>query len=191
MDSQKEEPVQSPRDYFLYALKYGFTTYNGLALATLLVIPAPHARAVASCTTVGIAASFSAAYFLEPTSFARIAVRLGISVPAFHLANLIVHVMPCLLVLLWSSAPVSLIHGALAASVHLGWGAWRTSCTMALDDIYVPLPPETWLNLWAIAVVAEMLIMPAVKRSGSGPTLSLSTASAFAALAEILAPTGS
>jgi len=174
--------TQSPSEYFLYALKYGFTTYNGLSLTALVFANVPHARAVASCTTVGIAASFSAAFFLEPTSFPRIAQRLGISLPAFHFANFVVHLLPCALVLVWSTAPITLVHALVAALIHLGWGAWRSACTMALDDIYVPLPRETWLNLWAIAVVAELFVMPAVDRSGSSLWTSAPLASASAVL---------
>ena len=158
--------MQTPWEYFVYALKHGFTTYNGISLTLLLFfVDAPHARAVASCTTVGIAISFTAAYVLDPMSFSRIAQRLGISLPAFHVANLLVHILPCALVLTWASAPVTLIHGVTAAHIHLGWGAWATSCRMTLDDIYVSLPPELWYSLWAIAAAAELFIVPTIERS--------------------------
>ena len=149
---------QTPWEYFVYALKYGFTTYNSLALTALIfLVDAPHARAVFSCTTVGIAASFSSAYFLEPASFARIAVRLGISLPAFHLAKFVVHLLPVAVVLAWATAPISLVHALAAALLHVGWGL----CI----SFYVPLPQQMWLSLLSIAVVVELLAMPAVEHS--------------------------
>lgn len=158
--------------YFIYALKYGYTTYNGIALSTLYVLPhivdhpsliaiVAHARAVLACSTLGIACVFNAAWFIDCTAFPRIAVRLGITLPAFHVANFIVHVLPCALVVLWTVATqVTIAHGGLAAMLHLGWGVWWSKTTLVLDDIYVPLPRRTWYVLWVIAVAAESLAVP-------------------------------
>ena len=163
-----EKQTQTPLEYFWYALTHGFTTYNAVAVCTLFFVEAPHARAITRCTSVGVAASFSSAFILDPTSFPRIAQRLGISMPTFHLANFVVHLLPALLVVLfWTSAPVSPAHALIAALLHLGWGVWSSAGTMTLDEIYVPLPRETWLTLWAIAVAAELLIVPALESSGT------------------------
>lgn len=153
--------------YFTYALKYGFTTYNAMALMTLSALPlfyAPSwlapARAIATCTTIGIACCFSAALLVDQTAFPRIAKRLGIALPAFHFANFLVHILPCALVASWETPMLSLSHGALAATIHVGWGLWRSSGTMILDDIYVPLPRAKWLALWTVAVATELLVVP-------------------------------
>ena len=122
-----------------------------------------HARAVATCTTIGIACCFSAALLVDGTAFPRIAKRLGITVPAFHCANFLVHILPCALVASWEAAtPPSVAHGALAASIHVGWGLWRSGGSLALDDIYVSLPRATWLTLWSVAVATEFLLVPTV-----------------------------
>ena len=155
---------------FMYVLTYGFTTYNGLTLAMLWALPLlcdpfpqilAHARATAACTTVGIACCFSAALLVDGTAFPRIAKRLGLTLPAFHVGNILFHILPCALVASWEIAtPVSLAHGALAAAIHFGWGMWRSNWTMVLDDIYVSLPRAKWLTLWSVAVAAELLVIP-------------------------------
>lgn len=150
--------------YFIHALKHGFTTYNWLALTLLAagrhLSPQSqtlgHGRTLVTCTTLGIAASFSAAWAVDRTSFPRIAVRLGITLSAFYVANFVVHLLPCALVLAWERPAASRLHGLGAAAVHLGWGIWRSRGTLCLDDIYVPLPRSIWLTLWAVAVVTEL-----------------------------------
>ena len=155
--------------YFLYGLKNGFTTINGFAIVMLSVLPllyAPFpqnwladARATAACTTIGIACCFTSALLVDGSAFPRIAKRLGITLPAFHCANFLVHILPCAHVVSWEIAtPLSLAHGALAAAIHVGWGVWRSNWTMVLDDIYVPLPRAKWLVLWSVAVATNLVV---------------------------------
>ena len=88
--------------------------------------------------------------------------RIGFSMPAFHIANIVLHLLPCVFVLLWASAPVSLAHTLVAALIHLSWGMFASSGTMQLDGVYCPLPRATWAALWSFAVVAELTVMPAL-----------------------------
>ena len=166
--------------YFLYGLKHGFTTCNWVAIVMLSALPllyAPFpqrwladARATAACTTIGIACCFSSGQLIDCTAFPRIAKRLGLTYPVFHLANFLVHILPCALVVGWEMAtPPSLSHGALAAAIHLGWGVWKSNWTMVLDDIYVPLPRAKWYVLWSVAVATEFLAVPALFGMRAGP----------------------
>jgi hypothetical protein len=164
-------------EYFIYALKYGFTTYNWLALSALLLLPqlewcsaegVLQARSVALCTTLGIAASFSAAWFVDRTSFPRIAKRLGLSIYTFHIANVVVHILPCALVLYWEHAPLSAAHGVAAAISHAGWGAIKSRGTFVMDDVYISLPHETWYLLWSVGIVTEVAVAVLLTAEQSG-----------------------
>ena len=151
--------------YFIYALKWGFTTYNGLGLFALSLLsrsdasaPASHARAVLLCTTLGVASSFTTAWIMDRTAFPRIAKRLDLTLAQFHVANLVVHLLPCALVTRWEHAPLAAWHGAAAALMHCLWGSIVSRGIMCLDDIYVPLPRASWRLLWAVALLTELSV---------------------------------
>ena len=93
----------------------------------------------------------------DRTAFLRIAIRLGLTLPAFHVGNFFIHLLPCALVVAWERPPPTLLHGILATCLHFGWGLFISRGTLVLDDVYVPLPRRTWLLLWVVAIIAPIV----------------------------------
>jgi hypothetical protein len=105
----------------------------------------------------GVATSFSTAFLLDDTVFARQRDRLGIdSRLLFHSGNVLVHIVPLRLLspsALTPSSPLLLLSAPL---FHLGWGVGCSNGTLCLDDHYASLAKRQWRILWWVAVLTEL-----------------------------------
>ena len=131
-------------------------TYLALSLA-FLGARDPDLYAVAACMFRGIAASFYATPLLDATAYPRMAQKIGISLPWFHVGNALLHALP----FAWTNvfAPpdeMTRTHKRMAVFVHLAWACIETDGTFCLDKTYVPLTGRQWAVLWAIVCVVDL-----------------------------------
>ena len=142
----------------------GFTRWNLYGLLVCACFDSGELYAVVTCLCWGILFSFHASLLFDRSSFGRIAASMDMSMSAFHVFNLLMHVLPCLVTLV---APVELRrdHGVIAATVHLAWGLLCSRGTMRLDHLYVPMRKQDWYALWLVSTVAEVvtpLVLPLI-----------------------------
>ena len=134
----------------------GFTTVNlgMLVLAACSKFKWKALSGIVTCSSWGVCVSFHSALLFDRTCFHRMAQRRGMSMRAFHVANVVVHILPCVVCVhmmpLWW-------HGLLASSLHVSWGLLQSRGTMRLDETYVAMRKRVWYWLWVVAIVTECL----------------------------------
>ena len=107
----------------------------------------------------GVATSFSTAFLLDDSVFARQRERLGIdSHLLFHSGNVLVHIVPLWLLSPSPLAPSSPLLLLSAPLFHLVWGVWCSNCTLCLDYHYASLAKRQWRILWWVAVLTEVVV---------------------------------
>ena len=133
----------------------GFTRWNVLCLLISQLCGLHHLYAVVVCTSWGSLVAFHTAFLVDRTSIARFARTVGLSPAAFLVANLVFHAGPCLFSLIQPVA-LHLLHGLVAAALHVWWGVLVSQGTMRLDDVYVPMSPRAWKWMWTVSIVVEI-----------------------------------
>lgn len=79
----------------------------------------------------------------------------------FHTVNFTIHIFPCIITLIWP-VEIHLLHGAIAAVLHVGWGLYVTGGTLIMDHLYVPMKAYQWRTMWLVAAVSEVTFAPFV-----------------------------
>ena len=134
--------------YNLYA--FIFCIFSGFHFANLY--------AIVTCTSWGIFSSFHASLLVDPTAFHRIAEKMQISMSAFHIANFLMHILPCILTVCFPVASMHWWHGVVAAISHLTWGLIRSGGTLQMDELYVPMPTSGWYLMWSTGFITEVAV---------------------------------
>lgn len=80
----------------------------------------------------------------------------------FHIMNVTLHFVPCLLTAWNPPDAVLWWHGLVAVCFHLSWGFVVSGGSMRLDRVYVHMDVSFWRLSWASAVVGEALLSPFV-----------------------------
>lgn len=163
----------------------GFTRYNLYAVGLSLLFDLPDLYATLFCTlwyvtrharkkrpsphpscacvlSRGILLSFNAAGLMDRSAFPRFAAAKGLSMLQFHIMNVTLHFVPCLLTVWNPPDAVLWWHGLVAVCFHVGWGYWVSGGSMKLDRVYVHMDVSFWRLIWASAVIGEALLSPFV-----------------------------
>jgi hypothetical protein len=145
----------------------GFTRYNVAALLFSLALPSlsHHTLPILLCTSFGVMISFHGALLLDNTTWTRFVEVEELTMATFLVFNFLAHIMPalaCYKALVYFGIDVLLIHGILAAALHVGWGLYVSYGKGVLDlsHIYVQMEHGQWKILWAIIIMVELILLP-------------------------------
>ena len=110
----------------------------------------------------GSAVAFTCAPLFDANVFAALRRRRGWTMTEFYLGHALLHVVP--LVMTMGAVPVRTWDGIRAAVFHLTWGLLESpaSALLSLDEVYVPMRLSAWRNLFAIAALTEVFLVPAL-----------------------------
>ena len=149
-----------------------FTNIN-LALFTLCYYK-PYANyitydylySISYCWNHIIFFTFNAAYLMDNTSFKRMAIRRRISLPIFHIGNMILHNLPVLYVNIYIPKNVTLYHSLLACASNLLWCYWATFGTFDIKHVYVYMKKQQQINLYIINI-SSIFYVPLIFQSNN------------------------
>ena len=96
--------------------------------------------------------TFNGAYFMDNTSFKRMAIRRRISLPIFHIGNMILHNLPFLYVNIYIPNSVTLYHSLPACLTNLVWCYWATYGTFDIKYVYVSIEKEKQMQLYLLNI---------------------------------------
>ena len=125
----------------------GYTRMNVVYIATLCIIDIvnpsnvimPLLNTVAFINSVAICTSFNSAYMFDSSVFERFASKCKVTMPQFHVINMITHVLP---VIICATKPLIPYYGVQASMIscfiHCIWPL-LTYRTIYLNDIYIQL----------------------------------------------------
>lgn len=141
----------------LYCLleELGFPGYRSPGVPALLV------------NFFAISLSFHASVLLDPTGFPRMASFCGYSMGGFHVRNFAVHILPVILLLLWTARDLSgyaqvvsgvgVSLGLITAANHLIWSL-LTAKGLDLSEVYLYFHPWIWTTLWVVAIATHVIM---------------------------------
>jgi len=98
--------------------------------------------------------TFNGAYFIDNTTFRRMAIRKRISLPLFHIGNIILHNLPFLYVNIYIPKCVTLHHSFLACLTNLLWCYWATFGTFDIEHVYVYMKKREQITLYIINITS-------------------------------------
>jgi len=96
--------------------------------------------------------TFNGAYFIDNTTFKRMAIRKRISLPIFHIGNMILHNLPFIYVNIYIPKNVTLYQSLLACSSNLLWCYWATFGTFDIQYVYVYMKKQQQIKLYIINI---------------------------------------
>ena len=112
---------------------------------------------VVTCTSWGVCAAFYVSVLVDGSASRRLAAQKGVGMAFFHIANIVVHLLPCIATLVVRPSTMDWWHGVVAIAAHLAWGVAVSDGTLCLDQVYVPMSPAAWYAMWIVAVAAEAM----------------------------------
>lgn len=128
----------------LFALCY-FKPYNNH-------IDYDYLYSISYCWNHLIFFTFNGAYFMDNTSFKRMAIRRRIPLPIFHIGNMILHNLPILYVNIYIPKNVMLHHSLVACVSNLLWCYWATFGTFDIKHVYVYMKKQQQIKLYIINI---------------------------------------
>lgn len=135
-----------------------FTNINLALFALCYFRPIPYyidydfLYSISYCWNYLIFLTFNGAYFIDSTTFKRMAIRKRISLPTFHIGNMILHNLPFLYVNIYIPDSVTLYHSLMACLTNLAWCYWATFGTFDIAYVYVSMKKEKQLILYSINI---------------------------------------
>jgi hypothetical protein len=96
--------------------------------------------------------TFNGAYFIDSTTFKRMAIRKRISLPLFHIGNMILHNLPFLYVNIYIPKNVTFYQSLLACFTNLLWCYWATFGTFDIQHVYVYMKKQQQIKLYIINI---------------------------------------
>lgn len=135
-----------------------FTNINLALFALCYFRPRPYyidydfLYSISYCWNYLIFFTFNGAYFIDRTTFKRMAIRKRISLPTFHIGNMILHNLPFLYVNIYIPDSVTLYHSLMACLTNLAWCYWATFGTFDIAYVYVSMKKEKQLILYSINI---------------------------------------
>jgi hypothetical protein len=96
--------------------------------------------------------TFNGAYFMDNTSFKRMAIRKKLPMPIFHIGNMILHNLPFLYVNIYIPKNVTLYHSLLGCLTNLLWCYWATFGTFNIKYVYVYMKKQQQIKLYIINI---------------------------------------
>ena len=112
--------------------------------------------AIATCWNAGVASSFMALSWIDPTACRRKARKHGWPMWLFHFGNWTLHYLPFLFATLYPPSKCKLGHGLVAATVNLAWTRTTIDGNIFLNTTYVALRRYDWCALWTISITAQV-----------------------------------
>ena len=135
-----------------------FTNIN-LALFTLChlkpynnYIDYDYLYSICYCWNYIIFFTFNGAYFMDNTSFKRMAIRKKLPMPIFHIGNIILHDLPFLYVNIYIPKDVTFYQSFLACFTNLLWCYWATFGTFDIKHVYVYMKKQQQIKLYVINI---------------------------------------
>jgi hypothetical protein len=128
----------------LFALCY-FKPYNNY-------IDYNYLYSISYCWNYLIFFTFNGAYLLDNTTFKRMAIRKRLSLPIFHIGNMILHNLPFLYVNIYIPISVTLYHSLTACLTNLAWCYWATYGTFDIKYVYVSIEKEKQMKLYLLNI---------------------------------------
>jgi hypothetical protein len=98
--------------------------------------------------------TFNGAYFIDNTTFKRMAIRKRLSLPIFHIGNMILHNLPFLYVNIYIPYRVTLYHSLMACLTNLLWCYWATFGTFDIEHVYVYMKKREQITLYIINITS-------------------------------------
>jgi hypothetical protein len=114
---------------------------------------------ISYCWNYLIFFTFNGAYLVDNTTFKRMAIRKRLSLPIFHIGNMIVHNLPFLYVNIYIPVSVTLYHSCMACLTNLVWCYWATYGTFDIKYVYVSIEKEKLIKLY-LANISSILYAP-------------------------------
>ena len=154
--------------------RHGFTRYNLCACAVCAVCAVCERTghighiertgsawtdlySVVTCTSWGVCAAFYVSVLVDGSAFRRLAAQKKVGMAFFHIASIVVHLLPCIVTLVVRPSTMDWWHGVVAIAAHLAWGVAVSDGTLRLDQVYVPMSPAAWCAMWIVAVATEAM----------------------------------
>ena len=135
-----------------------FTNINLALFALCYFRPTPYyidydlLYSISYCWNYLIFFTFNGAYFIDSTTFKRMAIRKRISLPLFHIGNMILHNLPFLYVNIYIPDSVTLYHSCLGCLTNLAWCYWATFGTFDIAYVYVSMKKEKQMKLYLLNI---------------------------------------
>jgi len=96
--------------------------------------------------------TFNGAYFIDNTTFKRMAMRKKLPLPIFHIGNMILHNLPFIYVNIYIPKSIALYHSFLACITNLLWCYWATFGTFDIKYVYVYMKKREQKTLYIINI---------------------------------------
>jgi hypothetical protein len=96
--------------------------------------------------------TFNGAYFMDNTSFKRMAIRKNLPMPIFHIGNIILHDLPFLYVNIYIPKNVTFYHSLVGCLTNLLWCYWATFGTFDIKYVYVYMKKQQQVKLYIINI---------------------------------------
>lgn len=96
--------------------------------------------------------TFNAAYFIDNTSFKRMAIRKKVSLPIFHIGNIVLHNLPFLYVNIYIPKSITFYHSLLGCLTNLLWCYLATFGTFDIKYVYVYMKKEQQIKLYILNI---------------------------------------
>jgi len=96
--------------------------------------------------------TFNGAYFIDSTTFKRMAIRKQICLPIFHIGNMILHNLPFLYVNIYIPESIRLHHSLVGCLTNLLWCYWATFGTFDIEHVYVYMKKQEQIKLYIINI---------------------------------------
>ena len=104
------------------------------------------------CWNYIIFLTFNGAYFMDNTSFKRMAIRKNLPLPIFHIGNIILHDLPFIYVNVYIPKNVTFYQSLLACLINLLWCYWATFGTFDIKYVYVYMKKQQQIKLYIINI---------------------------------------
>jgi hypothetical protein len=98
--------------------------------------------------------TFNGAYFIDNTTFKRMAIRKRLSLPIFHIGNMILHNLPFLYVNIYIPMSVTFYHSFFSCLTNLLWCYWATFGTFDIKYVYVYMKKQQQIKLYIINITS-------------------------------------
>jgi len=102
--------------------------------------------------------TFNAAYFMDNTSFTRMANRKKIPLFVFHIGNMILHNLPVLYVNIYIPNNVTTQHSFMGCFTNLLWCYWATFGTFDIKYVYVYMKKEQQVKLYILNITSIIYV---------------------------------